>query len=129
MWTEGLQDSIIAADSIFKMHLSQKNRIALILLDSSLEIGYKEYLVNEINIGMQKFAGIAQNRTDVQREVFKHITVTSGVEKQINHFYRLRNDLVHQRATPNVSDADIIQYRKIVESLLRKMVGLKFNVV
>jgi anti-sigma regulatory factor (Ser/Thr protein kinase) len=128
VWVEGLQDSIIAADGISKMHLTQKNRVALIVLDSTLEIAFKEYLVNEKNIGMAKFAAIAKNRTDVQAEVFKHITVKSTVEQQINHYYRLRNDLVHQRATPNVSDKDITAYRKIVEDMLRKMFGLRFKV-
>lgn len=128
VWAQGLQDSIIAVDNIFKMHLAQKNRIALILLDSTLEIAYKEYLVNEVNIGMQRFSSIAHNRSNVQREVFANISVTQTVERQINHYYRLRNDLVHQRATPNVSDADINNYRKIVEGLLRKMFGLRFQV-
>lgn len=128
IWVEGLQDSIIAADGISKMHLTQKNRIALIVLDSTLEIAFKEYLVNEKNIGMQKFAAIARNRADIQTEVFKHITVTTTIAQQINHYYRLRNDLVHQRATPNVSDNDITQYRKIVESMLRKMFKLRFQV-
>ena len=128
IWTEGLQDSLIAADSISKMHLTQKNRIALIVLDSTLEIAYKEYLVNEQNIGAHRFTNIAQNRADVQKEVFKSIKVSAAMEKQINHYYRLRNDLVHQKATPNVSDPDISRYRKIVESMLNKMFGLRFKV-
>lgn len=128
VWTEGLQDSMIAADSISKMRLTQKNRIALIILDSTLEIAYKEYLVNEKNIGMQKFQQISQNRTSVEQEVFKSITVSVTMKQQINHYYRLRNDLVHQRATPNVSDQDITKYRKIVESMLQKMFRLQFQV-
>lgn len=127
MWAEGLQDSIIAADAISKMSLAQKNRVALIVLDSTLEIAYKEYLVNEQSIGATKFANIAKNRTDVQNEVFKHISVSKTTEHQINHYYRLRNDLVHQRATPNVSDQDIATYRSIVEDMLKKMFGLRFK--
>jgi hypothetical protein len=52
-WVVGLLDSIIAADLIFKSSLEQKNRICLIILDSIVEIGYKEYLVNEKNIGLR----------------------------------------------------------------------------
>jgi hypothetical protein len=128
IWAEGLQDSIIAADNISKTHLSQKNRIAIIILDSTLEIAYKEFLVNEVNIGMRKFSDICQNRFDVQKEVFKHIAITKTVEQQIDHYYRLRNLLIHQRATPNISDVDINRYRRIVEDLLRKMFGLRFQV-
>jgi len=128
VWTQGLQDSIVAADAVIKMHLPQRNRVALIILDSTLEIAYKEYLVNEQSIGMTAFGKIAGNRTDVQKEVFKHITVPTATEKQINHYYLLRNDLIHRRATPTVSDTDIAKYRKIVEEMLKKMFGLRFNV-
>lgn len=126
-WVEGLQDSIIAAEAVAKMHLKQKNRIALIILDSTLEIAYKEYLINEQNIGLNRFNTL-RNRPDIQREVFATISVSSTVEQQINHYYRLRNDLIHQRATPNVGEDDVIKYREIVENLLKKMFGLKFNV-
>lgn len=127
MWAEGLQDSIIAADAISKMSLSQKNRIALIVLDSTLEIAYKEYLVNEQNISATKFTNMPKTRADIQKEVFKHITVSQAIEQKINYYYRLRNDLIHQRATPNVSDQDIATYRKIVEGMLKKMFGLRFK--
>lgn len=127
IWAEGLQDTIIAADHVAKLNLKQKNRIALILLDSTLEIAYKEYLVNEKSIGVQKFSTL-KTRGDIQKEVFTHITISKTIELQINHYYRLRNDLIHQRATPNVSDDDVAKYRKIVETVLRKMFGLKFNV-
>lgn len=127
-WSSGLQDSIIAADVVSNLSLSHKNRISLIVIDSTLEIGYKEYLVNEQGIGSSAFKKIADNRTEVQKEVFKTIPVASVQEKKINHYYRLRCDLIHQRATPNISDADIQDYREIVENLLLKMFGLRFNV-
>jgi hypothetical protein len=126
-WAEGLQDSIIAVDAISRMSLAQKNRVALILLDSTLEIAFKEYLVNEQNIGMNKFSKIVGNRSNVEQEVFKYISVRSTTQQKIKHYYLLRNDLIHQRATPNVSDHDIADYRKIVELMLKKMFGLRFT--
>jgi hypothetical protein len=127
-WATGLQDSIIAADLVSNLALSHKNRISLIVLDSTLEIAYKEYLINEQGIGLNAFKKIAENRSEIQKEVFKTIKVLSADEKKINHYYRLRCDLIHQRATPNVSNSDIYDYRKIVEDLLHKMFGLQFNV-
>jgi len=127
-WTSGLQDSIIAADSVSNLTLSHKNRIALIVIDSTLEIGYKEYLVNEHNMGITNFKKIADNRSEIQKEVFNKINVSPADQKKINHYYRLRCDLIHQRATPNISDPEIQDYRKIVEDLLNKMFGLQFNV-
>lgn len=126
-WAEGLQDSIIAADLVSNTSLSQKNRISLIVLDSTLEIAYKDYLVNEQGMGAKPFKNICENRADVQKEVFKTITVTPATLKKINYYYKLRCDLIHQRVTPNISDQEIDDYRKIVEMLLNKMFGLNFN--
>lgn len=126
-WASGLQDSVIAADAISKLSLNQKNRVALVVLDSTLEISYKEYLINEQGISMTAFKKL-NTRSEIQDEVFKTVHVTTALKKQIEHYYRLRNDLIHQRATPNVSDQDIENYRRIVEDLLSQMFGLEFQV-
>jgi hypothetical protein len=125
-WTTGLLDSILAVDLISKQTFNQKNRISLIILDCTLEIAYKEYLVNEKNIGMTRFNAIADKRSDVEKEVCKYITISKKIIQKINHYYKLRCDLIHQRATPNVLDAQIDDYRTIVEGLLTKMFGLVF---
>lgn len=125
-WAAGLLDSIIAADSIFKTSLSQKNRICLIILDSTLEIAYKEFLVNEKQIGIQSFNRIAQNRTLVENEVTTHLTISNSILAKIAFYYKLRCDLIHQRATPNITDTQIEDYRAIVEDLLQQMFGLDF---
>ena len=126
-WSAGLLDSVIAVDLVSKLSLNQKNRIALILLDSTVEIAYKEYLVNEQNIGATKFKNISENRVDIQLEVLKHISISPAVIKKIDNYYKLRCDLIHQRATPNVTDAQIDDYRTIVEQLLSEMFGLTLN--
>lgn len=125
-WTAGLQDSIIAADAISKMSLSQKNRIALILIDSTLEIAYKEYLVNEREIGRGDFNKLT-TRESIQKEVLKTIRISPETVKQINHYYILRNDLIHQRVTPNIGPEQVLSYRSIVEDLLNRMFGLNFT--
>jgi hypothetical protein len=127
-WSGGLLDSVIAVDQISKGALSQKNRIAFILLDSTVEIAYKEYLANEAQIGMTKFKQIVENRTDVQKEVFSRINISTDFGKKIDYYYKLRCDLIHQRATPNITDDQVTEYRAVVEELLRKMFGLKFKI-
>src|SRR5947208_6052124 len=63
-WTKGLYEGVIAADLIAKQKLEQKNRIALIVLDSTLEFAFKEYLVNESGVGYndQRLLTIFGNR-------------------------------------------------------------------
>lgn len=121
-WVAGLLDSIIAVDLIFKHSLSQKNRICLVVLDSAVEIAYKEYLLNEKSIGISAFEKIAKNRAEIEKEVGKYLT---GLDfKKINYYYKLRCDLIHQRATPNITDDQIEDYRVIVEKVLQDMFGL-----
>ena len=126
-WTAGLLESVMAVDIFSKLSLTQKNRISLIILDSTVEIAYKEFLVNEKNIGTQIFKNIVENRTDVEKEVRKHINIDQTMIQKINHFYKLRCDLIHQRATPNITDPQIEDYRSIVEKLLHDMFGLDFT--
>ncbi|MGZ3237150.1 MAG: ATP-binding protein [Burkholderiaceae bacterium] len=127
-WSGGLLESVVAVDQISKGSLNQKNRIAFIVLDSSIEIAYKEYLVNETSIGNARFKAIAENRADVQKEVLKTLKISAEDLKKIDHYYKLRCDLIHLRATPNITDDQITDYRTIVEKILKKMFGLKFAV-
>lgn len=46
-WTRGLYEGVTAADLISKQELEQRNRIALIVLDITIEIAFKEFLVND----------------------------------------------------------------------------------
>jgi hypothetical protein len=126
-WSIGLLESVIAADSISRMQLSQKNRISLVILDSTVEIAYKEYLVNEKKIGVVRFNAIAQNRTEVQKEVAKRLRLSAATLKKIDYYYKLRCNLIHQQATPAISDPEIAAYREIVETLLKRMFGLNFT--
>jgi hypothetical protein len=126
-WSGGLLESVIASDIISKQPLAQKNRIAFILLDSTIEIAFKEYLVNETGIGAIKFKNIVENRADVQKEVLKTIKISAADVKKLDHYYKLRCDLIHLRATPNITDEQVSDYRTIVEKILQKMFNLKFK--
>jgi len=129
-WTKGLYESVIAVDLILKQRLEQKNRIALILLDSTLEIAFKEYLVNESGetYSDRKLMGIFNDRVQVHKEIKKH---TSGIKattwQKIEHYYRLRCKLIHERATVGINDDEISDFREIVEDTLRKLYNLKFR--
>lgn len=47
-WTKGLYEGVVASDILgSKYSLTHRDRISLIILDSTLEIAFKEYLVND----------------------------------------------------------------------------------
>jgi len=127
-WSVGLFESIVAVDWVLKQNFQQKNRIGLILLDSTLEIAFKEYLLNESGqaYSAARFQQLFNNRTDVQREVARFATITQTDWGKIDHYYRARNQLIHQRSSVASSDSEIADFRRIVERVLTKLFGLKF---
>ncbi len=129
-WTKGLYEGVIAADLISKTKLEQRNRIALIVLDSTLEIGFKEYLVNEsgTHYGDAQLLQLFKNRSAVQNEVKKYpIKIKADTWKKIDHYYNLRCKLVHEKTTAGVTDEQIEDFRSVVEGVLGKLYKLKFN--
>jgi len=128
-WTKGLYEGIIAADLISKGRLEQRNRIALILIDSTLEIAFKEYLVNDSGkyYSDSQLITIFAKRHLVQQEIQKYIrNIDAATWKKISHYNNLRNKLIHERATVGLSDAELKDYKDIAEVVLQKLYKLKF---
>lgn len=127
-WTRGIYESIIAVDLIYNKKWEQKNRICLMLLDSTLEIAFKEFLVNDSgeNYGDDKLQKIFSHRSNVQKEVQNHSNFDTKIWKKIDYYYRLRNKLVHERTTVGIDDRQIEDYREVVQEMLTTLFNLKF---
>jgi hypothetical protein len=128
-WTRGLYEGVIAADVVYKQKLRQKNRIALLILDSTLEIGFKEYLVHE--------SGNYYSDKDIQRIFAARHLVHGEVKKTahnisdqdwklISYYYDLRSKLVHERATVDIDSEDLETFKVCVERTLNTLYGLRF---
>jgi hypothetical protein len=128
-WTKGLYEGVIAADLISKQELEQKNRIAFIVLDSTLEIAFKEYLVNDSGTVYNdaKLLSLFGNRSNVQNEIKKYVTISKDTWKKIDFFYRLRCKLVHERVTVGINDDQLQDFRDVVQAVLKKLYKLKFE--
>ncbi len=127
-WTTGLYESIIATELIVRQRLNQKNRIALILLDSTLEIGFKDYLVNESgqHYSDADLLKLFKNRKDVYDEVNKYVPLSKWRAK-IDYYYGLRCKLIHERASAGITDPEVSDYRQVVEQILNRLFGLRFK--
>jgi len=126
-WTVGLYESLIAVDIILKQNLKQKNRICLILLDSALEIGFKEFLVNESNeyYSDKKLKELFEKRNELEKEIKRHIDIEEKYWKKLRYYHNLRNKLIHERAV-SISSDEIDNFREVVEIILNKMFGIMF---
>ncbi|NOW96128.1 ATP-binding protein [Mucilaginibacter sp. SG564] len=128
-WVKGHYEAIIAVDELPKLKLEQNNRISLLILDSTLEIAFKDYLVNESpnTISETRLLGIMKDRSQVHAEVRRTVKLTPKVWKKIEYYYKLRSELVHKRATVTISDDELKVFRETVEYALNKMFKLTFK--
>ncbi len=130
-WTVGLSDSIIVVDFISKQRVETKNRIALLMLDSTIEIAFKEYLVHDsgkyyTNNDIQTMFA---SRNKVVTEIQKYISKNDFSEddwKKVKYYYDLRSKLVHERATVDITDTQLNDHRSITEKILNVLFKLKF---
>lgn len=125
-WTIGLFEAVIAVEEISSLDIEQKNRISLLILDSTLEIAFKEYLLNELRTRYSEKRVRGFNRVDLQREVGSNCRIKASAWATIDTYYYKRCDLVHSRSTTQISNRELESYRKIVEYSLNKMFGIKF---
>jgi hypothetical protein len=127
-WTLGIVESIAAVDLIRRQKFETKNRIALLLLDSSFEIALKEYIVHTqgLNLGQKTLEQIFEHRDSVIKILRQKVNIDRPTLDKIEHYYRLRNKLVHERATVDVPNDDINNYEETVQDVLTLLFGLQF---
>jgi hypothetical protein len=131
-WTLGLIEAIGAVDVVRRQKLQTKNRIALILLDSNFEIALKEFLVHRTDLFPRKtyndtkIRELFSKRDIVIKEVAARVKIPQTLLDKADHYYGLRNKFIHERATADVSNADVENYRSVVEEILTILFDLNF---
>jgi acetone carboxylase gamma subunit len=70
-----------------------------------------------------------KNRYAVHSEIKKYpkVKIAADTWKKIEHYYLLRCKLIHEKATVGISDAQIEDFRKVVEGVLGKLYKLRFD--
>jgi hypothetical protein len=130
-WTLGLVEAIAAVDAVRRQPLETKNRHALILLDSTFEIALKEFIVHRTDLfpsnkfGDKELMILFANRRAVIKVIEDNVpTITPGLLARAQHYYNIRNKLIHERATVGVLDSDIRNYRLVVQQVLQILFGV-----
>lgn len=128
-WARGLYEAIIAEELISRQAiLKQSKRLSVIILDSTIEIAFKDFLAWHINqpLGDKRLAELFENRIEVHREVRKHLQLDASTWKKIDYFYKLRCDLVHRKVSAEVSSFDLEEFRGITKLILSQAFGMRF---
>lgn len=131
-WLLGLVEAIGLVELVSRQKLDTKNRTALILLDSNFEIGLKEFIVSRTDLFPEreytnkKISGMFKQRTTVISEVKKHVKLDQEILDKVRYYYRLRNNLIHERATVEISDNQVKDYRKVTQKILKQLFDLRW---
>lgn len=125
-WTLGLVEAMGVADTISRKRIQTRNRISLVILDSNLEIALKEFIVHRADLfrpdqfGDARLLEIFRRRHEVINLVKPHLQLTEEIWDKVRHYYDRRNKLVHERATLQITDFELEDYRSIVETVLNE---------
>ena len=116
-WVRGLADNLAAAKLLLDSTLESRNRLALILLDSALEIAFREYLEN-----VKKITGLdpedMKHREKLIKVVRKNSPITDADWTRLDFFYQLRCDCYHESASLTMNDSLIGEFYTLVSSVI-----------
>lgn len=131
-WVLGLVESVAAVDHLGRSRLHTQNRIKLIILDSSFEIAMKEFIAKNPKLYPPhqytdaQLQNIMSKRTSAIKEVQKHVNIPQKLVDKAQHYYGLRNKLIHERTTADVSDRVIEDYENVVRAILKLLFKVRF---
>jgi hypothetical protein len=127
-WAEVIVDGMVVIQNVQKQKVRTKNRFVLVVLDSLVEMGLKEYLVNESgdSYSDSELKAIVLNRSKLMAEVSKHKKVSERVMLNLERLSNLRQRLVTERRPPDVSDIEIEQLRSTTQLFLKALLGIRF---
>ncbi|MEI7014625.1 ATP-binding protein [Leptospira licerasiae] len=129
-WVIGTYESVMVSEHLKVKNYETKNRIILILIDSSIEITFKDYLTYKVSTHYTnaQLTSIFEKRHLVIAEVKKHCLnlITPKEWTQLSYFYGLRCDLTHKRSSAAISDSDINKFIKLGKKIHHKLLGIQY---
>jgi hypothetical protein len=122
-WLLGIIEALKCVSLIRSSTLSTRNRLSLIMLDSTLEISLRQYLQNIKKITLDpkehrprfKLFDIAKKNINVPVEVWDHL----------DYYWNTRNPQYHQDANISVPDTVYNEFAELICFMLDRMFNIK----
>jgi hypothetical protein len=122
-WLLGIIEALKCVALIRSSTLSTRNRLSVIMLDSTLEISLRQYLQNIKKVTLDpkehrprfKLFDIAKKNINVPVEVWDHL----------DYYWNTRNPQYHQDANISVPDIVYNEYAELICFMLDKMFNMK----
>ncbi len=122
-WINGLIDSLTATRLILNTNIESRNRLALILLDSTLEVSFKNYLSYVKDI--KKLPdNVLKNREELHKIVKRNTTFGKDIWDSIDYFYDKRNDLYHEDVGKTLPDLSILDFFNLVIFIIDQLFSI-----
>ena len=124
-WVFGLIDGVAASNLIRESLIEHKNRIAFIILDSTLEQIFKKYITNVKKINnvqdstkwekREFLIKLMKNKTDFAKETWD----------DVDFFYNIRTGLYHEESEKTVTPSIVGKFQELVEYFINELFGVR----
>lgn len=121
-WVLGIREALQCVALIRRSNLQTKNRLAVITLDSTLEIAIRQYLTNVKRITLDD--KVHRHRDSLLKIAQSNIGTDSEVWNHLKYFWTTRNPQYHQEANVVVTEALYDEFQDIVIHFLKVMYDL-----
>jgi len=122
-WITGVIDGLTATRLILNTNIEGRNRLALILLDSTLEVSFKYYLTY-----VKRIRGLPDStlryREELHKIVKKHTNFSTDVWDAIDYFYERRSELYHEDAGKTLPDKSIFDFFELVIAIIDQLFSI-----
>jgi hypothetical protein len=132
-WIRGLVETLTAVKLLRQSSIETRNRQVLILLDSVVEIGFKNFLIYEKDIKLEKNNPLLKYRDKLHAAVKEKTTglfeeaqwTDENVWKLVGFYYEARCDLYREIAEKTLSDSSINGFYDLVSFVLAKLFAIR----
>lgn len=118
----GLIDHLAAVKLLRETNIEGRNRLSLILLDSALEIGFKQYLIYEKGIDLQEPA--LTHRDKLEKIMKNNSSFDDDTWKQIDFYYDERCGAYHKEAEKTLTEPHIEKFFDLVIKVFNRLFGM-----
>ena len=129
-WKQALLDAMkIAEGLIMKDKPEHKNRVAVLILDSTVEISFRDYLIYVVADQNSKQEAKEIHFDNLVKNVkgrSKNQGITQDTWEKINNLHKTRDELYHNAADLTVENKTVLTFKEAVLEIISKLFNVTF---
>lgn len=118
-WLQGVVETLAGAEVLRRSNIPNRNRLAVILIDSAFETACRAFLRHKVKIKSQDNHRHRENLMSTVKTKLSHIE--KYIWDDINYYYQdVRCDFYHQSASKTIADDALLDYIDTVRFVIDK---------